>query len=89
MKTAKVFRVNAKTLKSEFEQDNYLEPDEVQFELVEFSDGTIAQRWLTHDIEGRSTVVWQSMEALKRVHIYAHPDYGTRIEWSDGTVEEV
>jgi hypothetical protein len=29
------------------------------------------------------------MEDLKKVHIYAHPDYGTRIEWSDGKIENI
>jgi hypothetical protein len=32
---------------------------------------------------------WDSLHDLDTIHIYAHPDYGTRVEWSDGNVEEL
>ena len=53
-------------------------PDEVQFEGVVFSDGTVCVRWLT---EFRSHSVWASMADLERVH--GHPEYGTKVEWLD------
>src|ERR1700722_1434264 len=51
--------------------DNYREggfanaPDEVQFEGVEFTDGTVAVRWLTLH---RSTSIWESFDELMAVH---------------------
>lgn len=84
MKTFTVYRTKAKELKSEFEQNNYRDGDLPQFEGVEFTDGHVAIRWLT---ETASVSFWDSMEAMSNVHIYAHPDYGTRVEWSDGKVE--
>jgi len=86
MKTFIVFRTKAKGLKSDFEKDNYNEPDEIQFEGVEFWDKTVAIRWHT---EIRSISFWNNIEDLKKVHIYAHPDYGTRVEWSDGLIENL
>ena len=86
MRTFIVFRTKAKDLKSELEKDNYNEPDQIQFEGVEFWDKTVAVRWHT---ETRSTSLWDNIESLKKVHIYAHPDYGTRVEWSDGLIEEL
>lgn len=86
MKTFTVYRTKAKGLKSEFEQDNYNEPDMPQFEGVVFTDGRVVIRWLTPNV---SSSFWDNMETLKAVHIYAHPDYGTRIEWSDGKVEQL
>lgn len=86
MRTAIVYRTQAKSLKPDFEAINYNAPDEPQFELCEFSDGRVAQRWLVGD---GSSVWWDKLENLYTVHIYAHPDYGTRVEWSDGTVEEL
>jgi hypothetical protein len=53
-------------------------PEEVQFEGVVFSDGTVCVRWLT---AYRSHSIWQSWDCLKAVH--GHPEYGTRIEWLD------
>lgn len=53
-------------------------PNEVQFEGVEFSDGTVAVRWLT---EYRSTSLWASMGDLMTVH--GHPEYGTIVDWLD------
>ena len=86
MRTCIVYRTEAKGLKSDLEHSNYNEADEPQFEACEFSDGRVAQRWLT---ASRSMVWWDSWQDLCNVHIYAHPDYGTRIEWSDGTVEQL
>lgn len=53
-------------------------PDEVQFEGVVFSDGTVCVRWLTLY---RSHSVWASFDDLAAIH--GHPEYGTRIEWLD------
>lgn len=86
IRTASVYRTQAKSLKSEVDAGNYNESDQVQFEICEFSDGYVAQRWMT---VGASCVWWESLEKLKEVHVYAHPDYGTRIVWDDGTVEEL
>lgn len=53
-------------------------PEDVQFEGVVFSDGTVCVRWLT---EFRSHSIWDSWDSLKKVH--GHEEYGTRIEWLD------
>ena len=53
-------------------------PEDVQFEGVVFSDGTVAVRWLT---EFRSHSVWTSLADLERIH--GHPEYGTIWEWLD------
>ena len=84
MKTFIVYRTKAKEVVNEVERGNYNEADQVQFEGVIFWDGTVAIRWHT---ETRSVSFWDNMEDLKKVHIYAHPDYGTRVEYSDGEVE--
>jgi hypothetical protein len=81
-----VYRTEAKNVVEAHEQSNYLDADQVQFEGVEFWDGTVAIRWRTPTT---SMSFWDSMESLKKVHIYAHPDYGTRVEWSDGKVEQL
>lgn len=86
MKTFTVYRTKAKALKTDFEQDNYNEGDMPQFEGVEFTDGHVVIRWLTPN---KSSSFWENMETLKKVHIYAHPDYGTKVEWSDGKIEEL
>lgn len=86
LRTAVVYRTHAKALKAECEQANYGEPDEVQFEMCEFTDGRVAQRWR---VGARSCTWWDSLHDLYTIHIYAHPEYGTRIEWSDGRVEEL
>jgi hypothetical protein len=85
LRTAVVYRTRAKALNGEFAQGNYGEPDEVQFEMCEFTDGRVAQRWR---VGARSCVWWDSLQDLYAIHIYAHPDYDTRVEWSDGYVEE-
>ena len=86
MRTCVVYRTNAKVLKADAEVANYNDEDEPQFEACIFGDGTVAQRWLTRT---RSSAWWDSWQDLCQVHILAHPDYGTRVEWSDGTVEEL
>lgn len=86
IKTAVVYRTKAKALKSELERDSYNEPDVPQFEMCLFSDGKVAQRWM---VGNGSSVWWDRLDDLYKVHIYAHPDYGTRVEWSDGTTEEL
>jgi hypothetical protein len=52
--------------------------DQVQFEGVVFSDGTVCLRWLT---DYRSHSIWSSYEEMEKVH--GHPEYGTIIEWLD------
>ena len=86
MKTATVYRTEAKGLKPDYEQNNYNDAKEPQFEVCVFSDGRTAQRWLTPT---GSMVWWDSWKDLCNVHIYAHPDYGTRVEWNDGTIEQL
>ena len=86
MRTFKVYRTKARDVVNEIEKDNYLDGDLPQFEGVVFHDGSVAIRWFT---ETKSMSYWASMEDLKKVHIYAHPDYGTRIEWSDGSIEDL
>jgi hypothetical protein len=66
-----------------YEQGAANAPDEVQFEGVVFSDGTVAVRWLT---EFRSHSVWSSMADLERIH--GHPEYGTVIKWLDPAPRE-
>ncbi len=86
MRTAVVYRTEAQGLKSDLEKVNYNDSKSPQFEVCVFSDGKVAQRWLT---SFGSMVWWDSWENLCGVHIYAHPDYGTRIEWSDGIIEQM
>lgn len=86
IRTAIVYRTEAQKVVDELEKINYNDSDQVQFEMCEFSDGRVAQRWL---VGKGSCVWWDCLEDLYRVHIYAHPDYGTRVEWSDGTVEQL
>jgi hypothetical protein len=49
------------------------------YEGVIFSDGTVVIRWLT---EFRSHSVWACWEDFYMVH--GHPEYGTKIEFTDG-----
>lgn len=86
MRTATVYRTNALLIKPEIEKLNYNKPDVPQFEVCEFSTGHVAQRWLTPT---GSCVWWDSWADLCKVHIYAHPDYGTRVVWSDGQIEQL
>lgn len=82
MKTCIVYRTQAKGLKTEREKGNYNDAGTPQFEACVFSDGRVAQRWLTPT---GSMVWWDSWENLCKVHIYAHPDYGTHVEWFEGS----
>lgn len=59
-------------------------PDAVQYEGVEFSDGTVCIRWLT---EHRSHSLWESFDELMAVH--GHPEYGTVVKWTDSERERV
>ena len=86
MKTAIVYRTQAQALKPDFEKSSYNAADEPQFEMCVFTDGRVAQRWL---VGAGSCVWWDSIDHLYKVHIYAHPDYGTRVEWSDGEIEQL
>ena len=67
-----------------YEQGAANPPDEVQFEGVVFSDGTVCVRWLTYY---GSHSIWASIEDLLAIH--GHPEYGTRIEWMDGRPDEL
>lgn len=82
LRAALVYRMHAKAS----ERAIYGDPDEVQFELCQFTDGRVAQRWR---VGPRRCSWWDSLQDLYTVHVYSHPDYGTRIEWSDGVVEEL
>jgi hypothetical protein len=53
-------------------------PDQIQFEGVQFTDGTVAVRWLT---ETRSTSLWDNLESLIKIH--GHPEYETVFKWLD------
>ncbi len=86
MRTATVYRTLARELKPDFEKENYNASDEAQFELCVFSDGRVAQRWM---VGAGSCVWWDSLDHLYRVHIYSHPDYGTKVVWSDGEIEKL
>lgn len=51
-------------------------PDKPDYEGIEFSDGTIALRWLT---KVNSTSIFSSFDAFYEIH--GHPEYGTVIHW--------
>lgn len=53
--------------------------DEIQYEGVIFTDGSVALRWRT---AYKSTSVWASYEDFYQVH--GHPEYGTVIKFYDG-----
>jgi hypothetical protein len=57
-------------------------PEDVQYEGVVFSDGTVVVRWLT---QFRSHSIWQSLDDLLAIH--GHPEYGTEWVWFDGESE--
>lgn len=61
-----------------YEQGVANAPDEVQFEGVVFTDGTVTVRWRT---QFKSHSVWSSLDELKQVH--GHPEYGTEWRWLD------
>jgi hypothetical protein len=58
--------------------------DQVQLEGIEFSDGTVAIRWLT---ELRSTSIWSDFGTFDRVH--GHPEYESELKWLDAEPNEV
>lgn len=68
---------------SYLEQGHANPPDQPQFEGVVFTDGTCAVRWLT---AYPSHSIWPSLQDLWAVH--GHPEYGTRVEWHDGTPDQ-
>lgn len=86
MKTFTVYRTNAQQVVNEIEKSNYNDADQPQFEWAIFHDGRVAVRWFTNT---KSFSIWDSLEDLKKVHIYAHPDYGTRIEYSNWEIESL
>jgi hypothetical protein len=53
-------------------------PQDVQYEGVVFTDGTVAVRWLT---DFKSHAIWPDWESFFQIH--GHPEYGTVIEWLD------
>lgn len=60
-------------------KDGYANPtDQVQFEGVQFTDGTVAIRWRTSVC---STSLWDSLESLMKIH--GHPEYETIFKWLD------
>lgn len=61
-----------------YKSDAANHPDDIQFEGVVFSDGTVCIRWLT---EYRSHSVWKCWDDLRKIH--GHPEYGTIIKWLD------
>ncbi|AGT11997.1 hypothetical protein SEA_RYADEL_29 [Mycobacterium phage Ryadel] len=86
IRTATVYRTEARALKPEVDARNYGEPDQPQFLIAAFPDGKVAQRWL---IGSGSCVWWDDLAHLYSVHIYPHPDYGTEVHWDDGHVERL
>lgn len=61
-----------------YDQGTANAPDEVQFEGVVFTDGTVVVRWRT---EFHSTSFWANLRDLEVVH--GHPEYGTMWRWLD------
>lgn len=57
--------------------------DQPQYEGVVFSDGTCVLKWLT---ASKSVSVFNSLADMLQIH--GHPEYGTEIEWHDGTMPE-
>jgi len=74
MKTFTMFRRNMESAPHTAEQKN--PADQPQFEGVQFSDGSVAIRWLTAK---RSTAVWASMDDMLAIH--GHPEYGSELVW--------
>ena len=59
-------------------------PSEPQYEGVVFTNGKVAQRWLTPI---GSTCVWDSFDDMWKIHGHANDDrYRTRVVWHDGGV---
>jgi hypothetical protein len=51
-------------------------PEEPQLEGVEFADGTVVVRWLTH-LQSHS--IWPDFETFDKVH--GHPEYDSELAW--------
>lgn len=75
MRRFSMYRPHAPETHTEFQKNA---PDEVQFEGVVFSDGTVAVRWLTHN---GSTFIWKCLSDLMDIH--GHPEYGSQLVWHD------
>jgi hypothetical protein len=81
MRTFTMYRRNREAVSAAHESDAYsVDGDEPTLEGVEFTDGTVAIRWLTPT---RSTVVWSSLADFQAVHVESHPSYGTEIVWAN------
>jgi hypothetical protein len=76
MRSFVMYRHNVPTDTHDENQRNA--PDEIQFEGIEFSDGTVVIRWMT---AVPATSVWNSMDELLRVH--GHPEYDSELVWLD------
>jgi hypothetical protein len=74
MRAFVMFRRNVPDATHNADQKN--SPDEVQFEGVRFTDGSVAIRWLTAK---RSTSIWASMDDMLAIH--GHPEYGSELRW--------
>lgn len=75
MKTFTMFRRDMSNAPHTADQKNA--PDQPQFEGVEFSDGSVAIRWMTAK---RSTAVWANMDDMLAIH--GHPEYGSELVWN-------
>lgn len=80
MRRFTVYRTAVTPGDERFDPGNYNAPTEPQLEGVVFTDGRCSVRWRTPTA---STVAWDSFDEFHRVHIGAHPDYGTEIVWHD------
>lgn len=57
-------------------------------EGIVFSDGTCVTRWVSDSSTGRSTAVWDSVGAFLSIHVTPHPHNKTKLQYSDGEVQE-
>lgn len=78
MRNFTVYRRNVPTETHDENQRNGA--DEPQFEGVQFSDGSVAIRWMTAK---RSTAIWASMDDMLAIH--GHPEYGSELIWHGET----
>lgn len=76
MRTFKLYRPNPPEGYVAAGQANL--PDEMQLQGVHFDDDTVVVRWFTLE---HSTAIFPSWTMFEQIH--GHPEYGTRIEWSD------
>lgn len=75
MRSFRMYRRNVPDATHDANQKNA--PEDVQFEGVEFTDGSVAIRWMTAK---RSTSVWASMDDMLAIH--GHPEYGSELVWT-------